>query len=345
MDCKPSPVATLHRTNGQSPNTAVNVVLAAACILLSGTLQSQAQAQSYPNKPVRLISGSEPGGPVDTLARELAPPIAEGLGQPVLVENRTGAGGSIGADYVAKAAPDGYTLLLASPAAISIGPYLNPNIRYDPVKDFAPISNIGVSYFLLVVHPGSVPAMTVKEFVEFARARPGQLSFGSAGNGTVTQLGAVLLNGMAGIKAEHIPYKGGGPALQDLVGGRTQYMIAPQVASSTLVKAGKLRALAATGPKRSALSPQLPTIAEAGFPGYDINSWYGVFAPGGTPAAILNRVNAPIVRHVKSPQVRDRLFAQGLETLGSTPGEFAQTIRVESQMYAKLIKEAGVKIQ
>ncbi len=316
------------------------IAIVAACM----TFYAPAQAQTYPSKPVRLISGSEPGGPVDALARELAPPMAEGLGQPVLVENRTGAGGSIGADYVAKSTPDGYTLLLASPAAISIGPYLNPNIRYDPVKDFAPISNVGVSYFLLVVHPESVPAKTIKEFVEFARARPGKLSFGSAGNGTVTQLGAVLLNGIAGITAEHVPYKGGGPALLDLVGGRTQYMIAPEVASSTLVKAGKLRALASTGPRRSALSPQLPTIAESGFAGYDINSWYGVFAPGGTPAAILNRVNAPVVKHVKSPAVRDRLFGQGLETLGSTPEEFARTIRVESQMYAKLIKEAGVKV-
>ena len=190
-----------------------------------------------------------------------------------------------------------------------------------------------------------MPAKSVKEFIEFARARPGKLSFGSAGNGTVTQLGAVLLNGIAGITAEHVPYKGGGPALLDLVGGRTQYMIAPEVASSALVKAGKLRALASTGPRRSALSPQLPTIAESGFAGYDINSWYGVFAPGGTPAAILNRVNAPVVKHVKSPAVRDRLFGQGLETLGSTPQEFAQTIRVESQMYAKLIKEAGVKVE
>ena len=235
------------------------IAIVAACM----TFYAPAQAQPYPNKPVRLISGSEPGGPVDTLARELASPMAEGLGQPVLVENRTGAGGSIGADYVAKSTPDGYTLLLASPAAISIGPYLNPNIRYDPVKDFAPISNVGVSYFLLVVHPESVPAKSVKEFIEFARARPGKLSFGSAGNGTVTQLGAVLLNGIAGITAEHVPYKGGGPALLDLVGGRTQYMIAPEVASSTLVKADGptdrrvelLNSTAASAGKNVAYSP------------------------------------------------------------------------------------------
>jgi tripartite-type tricarboxylate transporter receptor subunit TctC len=313
-----------------------------AILLLQG---GAALAQGFPNKPIRMIAGSEPGGPVDTLARLVAAAMSEGLGQSVPVENRTGAGGSIGAEYVARAAPDGYTILLASPAAISIGPHLNPAIRYDPIKDFAPVSNIGVSYFVLVVNPQAVPSATLKEFIEWAKARPGKLSYGSAGNGTVTQLGAVLLNSLAGIKAEHIPYKGGGPALADLVAGRTQYMIAPEVASSPLIKAGKLRVLGVTGPRRSSLSPQVPTIAESGFKNYDISSWYGVFAPGGTPQTVVARLNAPIVKHMKSPQTRDKMAGMGLEALGSTPEEFAQTIRAESPMYAKIIKEAGVKIE
>ena len=315
----------------------------AALFILIALIAAHAHAQPYPAKPIRLIVGSAPGGPIDFAARLAAQMLTQSLGQTVVVDNRTGAGGTIGTEYVAKSAPDGYTLLMASAATLCITPNLYSKINYDTLRDFAPVSTVaGVSY-VVVVHP-ALPAKSVQEFVALAKARPGQLRFGSAGSGSVTHLAVELFKSMAGVDMAHIPYKGAGPAMIDLLGGQLDFMFDSVLTSTPLVKAGKLRALAQTAARRSSVLPEVPTIGETVLPGYDVSTWFGLVAPAKTPREIVSKLNQAMVKGLANAETRERLLGQGIEPLGNTPAEFAKLLRDELPKWAQIVKTSGAKV-
>lgn len=296
----------------------------------------------YPDKPVRMIVAVPPGGPADILARLVAPRLTEGFGQTVVVDNRPGANGNIAYELAARAVPDGYTFVLVA-AGVSINPSLYREVRYDPVKDFAAISQ-GVSVpNILIVHP-SVPAKTVSELVALAKTRKGQLAFASAGNGTSGHLALELFKQRAGVDAVHVPYKGGGPALAELVGGQVQALFSLALAATPQIKAGRATPLAITSGKRSPVAPGLPTVAELGFPGFEVVGWFGWLAPAGTPPAVVNRLNAEIVKALNTPDVRDRLLSQSTEPVGSSPKAFAAFVKSERDKWAQVIRRAGVRM-
>jgi tripartite-type tricarboxylate transporter receptor subunit TctC len=299
-------------------------------------------AQPYPAKPIKFVVPFAPGGATDLIARAVGQKLTESMGQQVIVENRTGASGMIGADVVAKSPPDGYTLLMASTAEIAINPSLYAQMSYDAAKDFAPITLAGITPLILVVHPGS-PAHSVKDLVAQARSNPGSVSFASAGNGSVQHLSGELLKTITGTQMIHVPYKGAAPALVDVLGGQVTMFFSGMPPAMPHVKSGKLRAIAVTTPKRSPAAPDVPTMAEAGIAGFDISNWFGVFAPAGTPDEILNRLNAEIVKALALPDVKERLASQGAETVGSTRAEFKAFVAAETAKYAKLVKESGAK--
>ncbi len=300
-------------------------------------------AQTYPVKPVRLVIPYPPGGGSDTIGRPLAQKLAEGLGQQVVVENRGGANGNIGMEAVARSAPDGYTLVFALSAQLAINPGLYQKLPYDPLKDFAPITLLGEGGYILVVHP-SLPAKSLKEMLALARARPGQIAYSSSGNGSGGHLAIELLNSMAGIRMLHVPYKGGGPALMDLIAGQVQVLFATQLASWPHVQSGRVRALAVSTAKRPASVPDLPTVSEAGLPGYDSGVWYAVLAPAGTPRDIIARINGETVRALKQPDYRSLLVNNTIEPIGSPPERLTQYIKSELAKWAKVIKAANVRI-
>src|SRR5690606_20321783 len=277
---------------------------------------------AYPTKPVRLLLGYAPGGPTDLTARLLGPHLNAALGQPLVIDNRPGAGGSLAASVLAKAEPDGYTIMLAANGEVAIAPNLRKNLLYDPLKDFAPISRVGVSQLVLVVHPG-VPAKSTADLIALAKAKPGRVNFASAGIGSTAHLAGEYLKHLAGIDIVHVPYKGAGPALSDLMGGQVQMLITGYSSAIGHVKAGKLRALAVTGPKRLSADPDLPTIGET-VKGYEVTSWYGFLAPQGTPEAIIARLHKEIAAAVQRPDVIERLTVLGIEPEGSTPHEFRE---------------------
>jgi tripartite-type tricarboxylate transporter receptor subunit TctC len=299
--------------------------------------------QDYPAKPIHFVVPYPAGGPLDTVARLLGQKVSESVKQPVVVENKPGAGGNIGADAVAKSPPDGYTILMGAVATHAINPTLYANMPYDAVKDFAPITQVASTPNVLVVNP-SVPASNVKEFVAYAKAHPGELNFGSGSTGSAGHLAGELFDATAGVKMVHVPYKGAGPAMQDLIGGQIQLMFDNLASSLGQIRAGKVKALAVTTAKRSSLAPELPTIAESGLPGFDISTWFGVFAPAGTPPAIVKRLNNEFVKALAAPDVRETMLKLGAEPVGNTPGEFAAYIRSEAQKYAKVIKASGAKV-
>ncbi|HET7765088.1 MAG TPA: tripartite tricarboxylate transporter substrate binding protein [Burkholderiales bacterium] len=316
-------------------------VLAAA---LAGSFANSVFAQNYPSKPIRLIVPFAPGGGNDNVARLVGKRLGEGLGQPVVVDNRPGAGGVVGAELAAKSAPDGYTLFLGGVGSHAINPNLVKNLPYDPVRDFAPVELLAQAPLVLVVHP-SVPARDIAEFVAYARRNPGKLNFASNGNGSSSQLAAVMFDSMAGIDMVHVPYKGLSPALTDLLSGQVQLMFSSVVAILPHIKAGKLRGLAVTGTKRLALLPGLPTIAESGFPGYQASSWYGILAPAGTPRDIVARLNAELAKALERPEVRSSLLAEGAEPAGGTPEAFAAHIRAEKERLGRVIREAKISLE
>ena len=320
------------------------VILHPSAFILCGALVSGAAlAQPYPVKPVRMVLPYPPGGGSDTIARPLAQKMTEGLGQQVIVENRGGANGNIGMELAARAAPDGYTIVFALTAQLAVNPSLYGKVPYDPVKDYAPITLLGSGGYILVVHP-SLPAKSVKELIALARARPGQIAYSSSGNGSGGHLAAELLNSMAGIKMLHVPYKGGGPALMDLIAGQVQVLFSTQLASWPHIQSGRIRALAVSTAKRPASLPDLPTIAEAALPGYDSGVWYGVLAPAGTPRDIIARLNSEVVRVLKQPDYRNLLVNNTIDPIGSTPEQLGQYIRSELVKWAKVVKEAGVRV-
>ena len=302
-----------------------------------------AQAQSYPNKPIRLVCPFPPGGAVDIASRATAHTLSQLLGQPVTVDNRPGAGGNIGAEITAKSAPDGYTLLMTTSGIMGINPALYSKIPFDSIKDFAPVSMLVSLNNVLVLNP-SVPAKSVQEVIALAKAQPGKLTYASSGNGTSIHLSGELFKSMTGADMLHIPYKGSSPAVTDLLAGQVNMMFDNIPSSLPHIKAGKLRALAVTGSKRSQLLPDLPTIAEAGVAGYDSYVWFGIVAPAGTPQEIIAKLNAALVKTAATPEFRDRLTSQGYEVMSSTPEQMAASIRGEIDKWGKVVKASGAKV-
>jgi tripartite-type tricarboxylate transporter receptor subunit TctC len=300
-----------------------------------------ANAQSFPSKPITMVVGFEPGGGTDTTARIVQGPLGEQIGQQIVVENRAGAAGQIGADLVAKSAPDGYTLLLGFSGPLAISPNLNEKTPYDSLRDFAPVSQVAAAPYVLLVHP-TVPAKSVKELVALARSRPGKLNFASGGNGTGLHMAGELLNFTAGIKIVHVPYKGAGPGIAAMMGGEVDMMFNGVAAALPHIRSGKVRAIAVGGDKRSPLVPELPTVAESGLK-FNTTGWYGVVAPRGTPQPVVARLHAETVKALNLPAIKDQLVKLGVDSVGSTPDQFATLIREEFATWAKVIKAAGLK--
>ena len=313
-----------------------------ALVILCALGATASIAQTWPSRPVRIIVPLAPGGGSDILARLMAQHMGDSLGQTFIVENKPGAGTVIGAELAAKSAPDGYTLYATSPTIV-INHGLHPKLNYDALRDFAPISQWVSFSNLLVVNP-SLPVHTVQELIDYARSRPGQINYGSSGNGATTHLGMELLKVMTGIDIVHVPYKGSAPAMADLLSGQVSLMLDAGATSNRQIKAGRLRVLAVTGGARSALNPDVPTIAESGVPGYDSSVWIGVFAPAGTASEIIQQLYVTISQVLKKPEVRTKLLAQEMEPVGSTPAEFGALVKSELTKWLKVIKVANVKI-
>ena len=301
-------------------------------------------AQTYPARAVRMIVPFPPGGPNDILARVVSQKMSESLGQQIIVDNRGGAGGIIGTEAGAKAAPDGYTLLLSGTAALSINPSLHAKLPYDPVKDFAPISLLATAPSILIVHP-TLPVKTVKEFVALAKKRPGQLNYASAGVGTPPHLAGELFKSMAGIDITHVPYKGGGPALTDLLAGQVELYFSGISSAIPLIREGRVKAIAVTSAKRSSVMPDMPTIAESGLPGYEVGNWYAILGPAGLPRDIVSRINTEIVKALKSQDTHKRVLELGADPVGSSPEQLASYMKAEIAKWAKVIKAAGIKAE
>jgi len=301
-----------------------------------------ALAQAYPTKPIRLLLGYAPGGPTDLTGRLVGQHLNEALGQPLVMDNRPGAGGSLAATLLANAEPDGYTIMLAANGEIAIAPNLRRKLRYHPLKDLAPISRVGWSQLVLVVHPG-VPAKTTAELVALAKRKAGAVNFASAGTGSTAHLAGEYFKHLAGIDIVHVPYKGAGPALSDLMGGQVQMLITGYSAAIGHVKAGRLRALAVTGAKRLTADPGLPTIGET-VKGYEVTSWYGFLAPARTPGAVIARLHKAVAAVVRRPDVTERLVTLGIEPEGNTPQEFREQIKKEIATWSRVVKLAKAQV-
>ncbi|TDP73956.1 Bug family tripartite tricarboxylate transporter substrate binding protein [Roseateles toxinivorans] len=317
-------------------------VLAGVALLTLMSLPGGAQAQAYPAKPIRLVVPFPAGGATDLLARAMSQRLAQSLGQQVVVDNRAGAGGSLGSGEVARAAPDGYTILLATSSTHAIGPNLNPNLPYKVDADFTPIAHVANAGNLLLV-PNSLPVKSVAELISHAKANPGKLNYASSGNGTIVHLSTEAFKSQAGIFVTHIPYRGTALAIPDLVVGNVHLLIDSIVSGLPHVKDGKLKALAYTGLKRSALLPDLPTVAESGLPGYQSVTWFGVYAPKGLPAALVTRLNSELMSAMQAPEVRERLAKLGAEPVTSgTPAQFEAMVKADSARWATLIRERKI---
>ncbi|MGH8633114.1 MAG: Bug family tripartite tricarboxylate transporter substrate binding protein [Burkholderiales bacterium] len=315
-----------------------------AILALAGiTFCGPVAGQQYPAKPIRMIIGFPPGGGTDIIGRIVGHRLNDALGQQILPDNRGGASGQIAAELAAKAPPDGYTVMMAHIAAMSILPSLYPKLPYDPVKDFAPISLVAVSPNLVVIHP-TLPVKNIKELIALARSRPGQIHYESSGIGTVQHLAGELFKLQANVDLLHVPYKGAGPAIIDLVAGHVQLGFDVVPVAGTQVKAGKLRALGVTSAKRSALFPDLPTVTESGVPGFDLSTWWGLVAPAAVNKDVIARLHGETVKVLRQKDVADRIADQGAEVAGSTPAEFAAFIRAEREKYARIVKEANIKL-
>lgn len=310
----------------------------ACCIV---TQPASAQSGSFPERPIRFIAANAPGGGLDITARAIAPKLSAAFGQQVIVDNRAGAAGSIASDIVAKSTPDGYTLLVSALGGLAVNTHLYKGLSYHPLRDLAPITWATSGSNVLVVHP-SVPARSVQELIALAKAQPGKLSYGSSGAGNAGHLAGELFNSMAGIKMVHIPYKGGAPAMVDLLAGQIQLIFSSAPTAVPQVKAGRIRGLAVTTAGRSVILPELPTIAEAGLPGFEADNWYGVVTTMKTPRAVIDRLNTEIARALHATDVTQLLLAQGLEVRTSTPQEFGAYMKSEFDKWARVIRDAGI---
>ena len=305
---------------------------------------AMAAAQSWPVKPIRWISPFAPGGGADITSRIIAQKLGPALNQQVLVDNRGGAGGNIGVDLAAKSPPDGYTLVLGTIGPIAINVSLYKKLPFDPVKDLLPITQAANALNVLVVHP-SLPAKTVKEVITIAKARPGELSFGSSGPGATDHLAGELFKTLTGVNMVHVPYKGGAPAMLDLMAGQVQTVFSTVSTAIGAIKGGKVRAIAMTGDKRFELMPELPTIAEAGVPGFEVRNWYGVFVPAGTSREIVMRLNGELTKILQMPDVKAKLLESGIEALHGSPEQFAAYIQSETKRWAKVVKDSGARAE
>jgi tripartite-type tricarboxylate transporter receptor subunit TctC len=315
----------------------------AACLLSCICMFAHAGAQDYPNRPIRLIVPFAPGGGNDTVARTVGQRLSAALGQPIVVENRAGAGGVLGAEVAAKSSADGYTLFLGGVGSQVINPSLHAHLSYDAHKDFTPVALLASAPLVLVTHP-SVPVDSVQQLIALARSKPGQLNYASNGNGSSSHLAALMFDSMAGIEMVHVPYKGLAPALTDLLSGQVQLMFSSVVAILPHIKAGKLKAIGVSGVKRLSLLPGLPTIAEQGVADYETSSWYGILVPAGTPKEIVIRLNVEINKVLREPEVRRVLANDGADPVGGTPDEFAAYIKSETARLGKLVKDAHIRI-
>jgi tripartite-type tricarboxylate transporter receptor subunit TctC len=301
-------------------------------------------AGSYPNHPIRLVVGYAPGGSADIAARLLAAQLSIELKQPVVIDNRAGAGGNIGGDLVAHAAPDGYTLLMAAAAQIVVNPSLYHNMTFDPLKDLAPVLLVQNEHNIMVVNP-SVPAKNLKEFIAYAKEQGDKISFASPGQGSPAHLAGELMNQMAGLKMVHVPYKGSGPAMTDLMAGTVTMTIDNMPPYLPQVKAGKLRALAVASLQRAQAAPEIPTIAESGLPGYSVSAWKGLMAPAGTPRPIIDKLHNAVVKALAVPDLQRRMTETGAEPVGNTPEQFAEFIRVEAKKWGDLVRSTGTRLE
>ena len=328
---------------GKKMKSSSQLVVKIFCLTLLVLVSGSALA-AYPDRPVRLIVPFPPGGPTDIVARPLAQNLSENLGQQVIVDNRGGAGGNIGAAAVVKSAADGYSLLMGTVGTHAINASLYKKLTFDPVKDFAPVSLVAQAAVVLVVHP-SVPAKTVNEFIALAKYKPAQITFGSAGSGSPGHLTGELFKDMAGVDLVHVPYQGSAPAISDLLGGQIHAMFDPIQATLSHVKAGKLRILGVSSSKRSSALPDVPTIAEAGVPGFETTAWWAVFAPAGTPKEIITKLNTEIVKIMRSADMKERLRQLDIEPIGSTPDQLAAFMKTETAKWSRAVKFSGAIVE
>ncbi len=324
------------------PMVAAGLLLAGPLHAQSVTARSAAMAERYPDRPIRLLVGFAPGGGADTAARPVAQRLAEAMGQQVVVDNRPGSSGNVAAEIVARASPDGYSVLFGTIANFAINPMIYERLTYDPVRDFAPVSLAAAPVNVVVVHP-SVQAATMKELIALIRARPNTFNYGSSGIGGTGHLAGELMSLMGGLVMTHVPYKGGAPAMADLIGGNIPMVITVVPGAMPQVRAGRARVLAVTTGKRSTLLPDLPTIGESGLPGFEANNWYGIVVPAKTPQPIVGRLNAEVVKVLNSPGLRETYANQGTEAIPSTPAEFTAYIRSEIAKWGRIVKAAGIK--
>jgi tripartite-type tricarboxylate transporter receptor subunit TctC len=321
----------------------LSCVCAAIALVLALAVPELAQAQSYPSRPIRIVAPSTPGDAPDVIARLLAERLGTAMGVSVVVENRPGAGGVVGSEIVANAAPDGYTLIIGNAGSHGINAAVYTHLSYDIQKDFTPVSQVAVSPNVLVVNP-ALPVKNVAEFIAYAKSKPGALSYASGGNGSSAHMSMELFKSMAGLDIVHVPYKGSSPALTDVVSGQVAGMFVNLPPAVPLIKAGKLRALAVTTRSRSPLLPDVPTVAESGVPGFETVAWFGILAPAGTPKPIVDRLSQEIARIAKTPEMRERLLALGAEPVGSTPEAFAAVIDRDIAKWKPLAKSVGIKV-
>lgn len=322
----------------------VLLAAAAGAAHLPAAAQTAPAAQAYPNRALRMIMPFPPGGPTDILGRMLSSRLAEALGHNVLVDNRAGGGGAIGGSLAAKSPPDGYTLFLGGITTLATGPFIHKNLPFDPLKDFQTVTQATLQPLLLMVHP-SLPVKNVKEYIALAKKRKGEINYATSGPAGSGHLGGELFNYITQAGVVHIPYKGAPPALQDLVAGQVQSMFGTMLAAVPVVRTGKIRAVAITGPKRSVALPEVPTFAEAGLPQYDASSWNGILVPAGTPRPIVDRLNAELVRIIRDPKVLERLINDGPVAIGNTPEEFTAFIKSEQDKWSKVIRAANIRIE
>jgi tripartite-type tricarboxylate transporter receptor subunit TctC len=323
------------------PEPAARIRSVAAIVLLSCAISGAVLAQTWPGGPMRIVVPFQPGGSTDILGRAIAQRLGERVRQPVIVENRSGANGTIGAAYVAKSPADGQTMLLVQ-AGFASNPSLYKNLPYDPARDLAPVSILASGPLVLVVHP-SLAAKSVQDLITLARARPGELNFGSAGTGSLPHLAPELFNLMAGIRMIHIPYKGSGAALADVLSGQVPVYYMNLVLSMPYLKSGKLRPLGVTSPQRSPIAPEIPTVAESGLKGYDMSTWYGLLVPGATPRSVIARLAQEMAQVLRQPDVTERLTADGVAVVASSPEEFAEFLARETAKFARIIQAAGIQ--
>jgi tripartite-type tricarboxylate transporter receptor subunit TctC len=322
-----------------NPRVCARTFLAAGILIL---LASCAEAQEYPSKPIKFIVPFPPGGPMDLIARLIGQPLHSALGQPIVVENRPGAAGTMGVEATAKLAPDGHTLLITGPGPLTSAPSLYSNLGYDPIKSFAPVTLLSRVSYIVVIHP-SVPANSIREFIALAKTKPGQMNFGSGGTAHPMHIAGEIFKREAGVDLVHVPYKGAAPAVADLLAGRTQIMFSSPASFLPHLRNSKLRALAIADSKRTQLLPELPTAGEAGLPGFEISTWFGLLAPSGTSSNVIRRLNQEVVRILDDKAIREALIAQGEEPASSSPEMFASIIASDAQKWSRIIKAANIR--